>query len=76
MKCDRGEQESTERTLVHHSPAVMFKLWGTGESKGAAIRLACLLALACDTQLYQTSECTRLQLPIMMSMCALKKIPT
>lgn len=48
MKCDRGEQESTERTPVHHTTAVMFKLWGTGESKGAAI----CLALACDTQLY------------------------
>lgn len=48
MKCDRGEQESRERTPVHHTTAVMFKLWGTGESKGAAIRLA----LACDTQLY------------------------
>lgn len=52
MKCDRGEQASTERTPVHHTTAVMFKLWGTGESKGAAICLACLLALACDTQLY------------------------
>lgn len=68
MKCDRGEQESTERTPVHHSPAVMFKPRGTGESKGAAIRLACLSALydaaaavhATHSSMlkYQTSECT------------------